>query len=113
MADPTSGPTPAMRSEAMTHNGKSARGGLRFSWWNLLLLLPLLMLITAWFNKDGPRLFGLPFFYWYQLAFVFVGVACVSVVYVATKHFKGGESPPGGAASTRPTRGNRDGRGGR
>ena len=31
------------------------------------------MLITAVYNHDEPRLFGMPFFYWYQFAFVFVG----------------------------------------
>ena len=32
------------------------------------------MLITPWFNADEPRLFGMPFFYWIQFAFVPVGV---------------------------------------
>ncbi|NKE55552.1 DUF3311 domain-containing protein [Lentzea sp. PSKA42] len=59
--------------------------GLRWSNWNLLLLVPLLMLITPWFNIDEPRLFGLPFFYWYQFAFVPLGVLCVGLVYVKTK----------------------------
>jgi hypothetical protein len=58
---------------------------LQFSPWNLFLLVPLLMLITPWFNFDKPRLFGLPFFYWYQFAFVFVGVASVAIVYVMTR----------------------------
>ncbi|MEU0877566.1 DUF3311 domain-containing protein [Lentzea sp. NPDC005914] len=59
--------------------------GLRWSNWNLLLILPLLMLITPWFNMDEPRLFGLPFFYWFQFAFVPLGVLCVGLVYVKTK----------------------------
>lgn len=59
--------------------------GLRWSNWNLLLLVPLLMLITPWFNVDQPRLFGMPFFYWYQFAFVPLGVLCVALVYVKTK----------------------------
>lgn len=59
--------------------------GLRFSPWNLLLLLPLLMLVTPWFNQDKPRLAGLPFFYWYQFAFVLVGVGSVAIVYAATR----------------------------
>lgn len=59
--------------------------GLRWSNWNLLLLVPLLMLITPWFNFDQPRLFGMPFFYWYQFAFVPLGVVCVAVVYLKTK----------------------------
>ncbi|MFS8100527.1 DUF3311 domain-containing protein [Lentzea alba] len=59
--------------------------GLRWSNWNLLLILPLLMLITPWFNFDEPRVFGLPFFYWYQFAFVPLGVLAVGLVYVKTK----------------------------
>ena len=38
------------------------------------------MLVTAVYNHDEPRLFGMPLFYWYQLAFVFVGVAAVGIV---------------------------------
>jgi hypothetical protein len=59
--------------------------GLRWSNWNLLLIVPLLMLITPWFNMTEPRLLGLPFFYWYQFAFVPLGVLCVGLVYVKTK----------------------------
>ncbi|SDO32289.1 Protein of unknown function [Nakamurella panacisegetis] len=67
---------------------------LIWRWWNLLLVLPLLMLLTPWFNKDKPRMLGLPFFYWYQLAFVFVGVACVTIVYSATKSRPTSSVPP-------------------
>ncbi|MGM1063570.1 DUF3311 domain-containing protein [Saccharothrix sp. Mg75] len=64
----------------------SARqSSLRWSNWNLLLLIPLFMLVTSWFNTDGPRVLGLPFFYWYQFAWVPVGVLCVGLVYVKTK----------------------------
>ncbi|NIH77758.1 MULTISPECIES: DUF3311 domain-containing protein [Amycolatopsis] len=59
--------------------------GLQVSPWNLFLLIPLLMLVTPWFNFDKPRVLGLPFFYWYQFLFVFVGVVSVAIVYVATK----------------------------
>ena len=62
-----------------------AASGLRWSNWNLLLLVPLLMLITPLFNMDEPRLFGFPFFYWSQLVFVLVGVGSVALVYVKTK----------------------------
>jgi hypothetical protein len=59
--------------------------GLRWSVWNLLLLVPFLMLVTPWFNSRGPELLGLPFFYWSQFAWVPVGVVCVAVVYVKTR----------------------------
>jgi hypothetical protein len=61
------------------------KSSLRWSNWNLLLLVPLLMLVTPWFNTDEPRVLGLPFFYWYQFAWVPVGVLCVGLVYVKTK----------------------------
>jgi hypothetical protein len=60
-------------------------GGFRFSPWNLLLLVPFLMLITPWINSAEPRLFGMPFFYWVQFAFVPVGVVAVALVYVRTR----------------------------
>ena len=44
------------------------------------------MLITAFYNFDEPRLLGMPMFYWYQFAFVAVGVACVGIVYATTKN---------------------------
>jgi hypothetical protein len=53
--------------------------------WNLLLLVPFLMLWTPWINHDAPRLFGMPFFYWIQFAFVPLGVVAVAVVYVKTR----------------------------
>ncbi len=37
----------------------------------LLLLLPFLgLLAVPLFNREGPELFGFPFFYWYQFAWV-------------------------------------------
>ena len=61
---------------------------MRASAWNLLLLVPFLMLVTPWFNSAEPRLFGLPFFYWSQFAFVPVGVVCVALVHVMTRDTK-------------------------
>ncbi|GAA3022826.1 DUF3311 domain-containing protein [Actinokineospora globicatena] len=75
----------------MTQPGHS---GLRWSSWNLLLLLPLGLLITPIFNRTGPALFGLPFYYWFQLAGVAVGVLATSVVFAKTKD-KPTAPPPG------------------
>lgn len=75
--------------------GRNAGNAIQFRWWNLLLMLPLIMLLTPIFNKDEPRLFGLPAFYWYQFAFVFVGVSAVAIVYVATKDPKKVVPPTG------------------
>ena len=73
-------------SEPMSGTEDVRRGdGLRFSPWNLMLLLPFLCLVTPWWNAIEPRLFGMPFFYWSQFAFVLVGVGSVAVVYVRTR----------------------------
>ncbi|MDQ3988952.1 MAG: DUF3311 domain-containing protein [Actinomycetota bacterium] len=66
-----------------------AHPALRWSNWNLLLLVPLLMLITPVFNRDEPRLLGFPFFYWYQFLWVPIGVLCVAIVFAKTKHITG------------------------
>ncbi len=54
--------------------------------WNWLLLVPLVVtLVPALYNRARPELFGIPFFYWYQLAVITVGVVCTYVVFVKTK----------------------------
>ena len=68
-----------------TRDASREAGGSRYSAWNLFLLLPFLMLVTPWFNSAEPRLFGMPFFYWSQFAFVPVGVVAVGVVYLKTR----------------------------
>lgn len=75
---------------------------MRWSAWNLLLLVPFLMLVTPWFNSMQPRLFGLPFFYWSQFAFVPVGVVCVAVVHIKTVHIKTVPTPTVAAITPAP-----------
>jgi cytoskeletal protein RodZ len=64
--------------------GSVRPAGLRWSWWNLLLVLPLFMLVTPWFNSDQPRVLGMPVFYWSQFLWVVVGVISVFLVYRMT-----------------------------
>ncbi|TQS19531.1 DUF3311 domain-containing protein [Microbispora hainanensis] len=53
---------------------------------NWLLLLPIVIpLITPLFNAEEPRLFGIPLFYWLQLAFIILGVSSTTLVYRATR----------------------------
>ncbi|KAB8181776.1 DUF3311 domain-containing protein [Microbispora catharanthi] len=53
---------------------------------NWLLLLPIVIpLIPPLFNADEPRLFGIPMFYWLQLAFIILGVTSTTLVYRATR----------------------------
>ena len=66
--------------------GRNEGNAIQFSWWNLVLLIPLIMLITSLYNSDDPQLFGMPKFYWVQFAFVFVGVGAVAIVFATTKN---------------------------
>ncbi len=54
--------------------------------WNWLLLLPLLAVVyPPLYDRADPWLFGMPFFYWYQLAVIPVSVACTVLAYRATR----------------------------
>ena len=54
--------------------------------WHWLLLVPVVVpLLTPLYNRLEPRLFGLPFFYWCQLAFVLLDVGVIALVYQLTK----------------------------
>ncbi len=49
--------------------------------WYLLLLLPFAgTLFPALYNRAGPALFGLPFFYWYQLAWILATALLLGIV---------------------------------
>jgi len=51
-----------------------------------LFLVPFVALFVPWiFNSSSPELFGIPFFYWYQLAWVPLTVCLTVVVYRATR----------------------------
>jgi Protein of unknown function (DUF3311) len=50
--------------------------------WYLLLILPFLgLLYPPLYAKHDPELFGFPFFYWYQLAWVPLAAILTALVY--------------------------------
>jgi hypothetical protein len=50
--------------------------------WRLVLLLPFIgLLYPPLYATDSPELFGFPFFYWYQLAWVPVAALLTWFVY--------------------------------
>jgi hypothetical protein len=59
--------------------------GLVFNPWNLVLLIPFVVLLTPIYNRQTPALFGMPFFYWFQFLVIVVGVASTITVYRMTR----------------------------
>jgi hypothetical protein len=51
-----------------------------------LLIIPIIPpLLVPLYNRMQPRVFGLPFFYWYQLASVVLAIVVIALVHVLTK----------------------------
>ena len=54
--------------------------------WHLLLLSAIVLpLWTPLYNRVEPRLFGIPFFYWSQLALIGFAMIVTAIVHVLTK----------------------------
>ena len=60
-------------------NGNSGGGIL------LWLLVPMLVLYVPLHNRIEPTLFGFPFFYWFQLGWIFVSMIITAFVYYGTE----------------------------
>jgi hypothetical protein len=77
----TSSPPPGATPTAGVAPQRSDR-----SPWNWLLLVGIVLpLIVPIYNRVEPTLFGWPFFYWFQLLLVGVGVLTTVTVYRATR----------------------------
>jgi len=51
-------------------------------WARLLLLVPFIAVLwVPFYNSVDPTLFGIPFFYWYQLLWIILGALLIVVVY--------------------------------
>jgi hypothetical protein len=58
----------------------------RRSLWTLLLILPYIgLLFPQMYNRAGPGLWGFPFFYWYQFAWVILSSLITGLVYFKTR----------------------------
>jgi hypothetical protein len=54
--------------------------------WYLLLLAPFVgLLFPGWYATKTPELWGIPFFYWYQFAWVIVAALITWIVYMFTR----------------------------
>ena len=64
---------------------QTSQGPRGWSWWYLLFVIELLLIIwPAFYNSVEPTFIGIPFFYWYQLLVVLVGALLTAIVYFAT-----------------------------
>jgi hypothetical protein len=67
--------------------------GWRSHWPRFLLVLPFLgVLWVPFYNRIEPSLAGIPFFYWYQLAWVILGAVVVLAVYLIETRVTGARS---------------------
>ena len=78
MSSATTKPDPVPRDDTV--------GNPDWSPWVLLLIPPVVIpLITGLFNRSTPELFGMPAFYWMQLAFVPMSALFTGIVYLKTR----------------------------
>ena len=64
----------------MSGNSTSQRGGTNL--WKLLLAAPFIALLwVPFYNSIEPKLWGIPFFYWYQFLWVFITSGLILWVY--------------------------------
>jgi Protein of unknown function (DUF3311) len=62
---------------------KKRRG---WNWWYLLFAVEFIVALwPALYNRIEPTLWGIPFFYWFQLLWVIVSAVFTAAVYFATK----------------------------
>ena len=73
----------ADRVRPWTQRGRDKRPSKAWQW---LFLLPFLGLLwPPLYSKTDPMLYGFPFFYWYQFAWVIVSAVLTGIVYLATR----------------------------
>jgi Protein of unknown function (DUF3311) len=57
----------------------------------VLLAIPLLaLLLVPVYSRTSPSLWGFPFFYWYQLLWVFLAAGFTHAAYVVVRNARGG-----------------------
>ncbi len=55
-----------------------------WSWWYLLFVVQFAVVLwPPFYNKLEPTLLGIPFFYWFQLLWVFASAVFTAIVYFA------------------------------
>ncbi len=66
---------------------KARTTGRGARWLLLLFLLPVVALLyPPFYDLTDPRLLGVPFFYWFQLAWIFVTAGLTLVTFLGKVH---------------------------
>jgi hypothetical protein len=50
----------------------------------------LVILIPSVYGRAAPKLFGIPFFYWFQLLWIIVGMVVTGIAYLLIERAEGG-----------------------
>jgi len=65
-------------------------GRRRVRLYHLLLLVPFVALWVPLYNRVEPSFAGIPFFYWYQMAWIVITVVLILIVYRFDRRSGGG-----------------------
>jgi Protein of unknown function (DUF3311) len=81
----TQSSSPIPTTPAAPRAGAPPRRGSQWRWY-LLLVAPFVgMLWVPFYNRVEPRIGSIPFFYWYQFAWIGISAVLTIVVYLATR----------------------------
>ena len=70
--------------EAMNGNNGTNGNAWHWSYW-LLIFVCLVTFAVPFYNRIEPTLFGFPFFYWFQLGWIFVSMIVTGFAYYVTE----------------------------
>jgi uncharacterized protein DUF3311 len=74
----------------MPMSAKPRGSAHRWSWLRVLLVLPFVALFwVPSYDTIEPLAFGVPFFYWYQLAWIVVSGVIIGLVYLVEHRDRG------------------------
>ncbi len=65
--------------------GRPKRSTRRMSWRWLLIVPLVLPLLVTFYNRMEPRLWGVPFFYWAQMACALIAMVAITLVFQLEK----------------------------
>jgi hypothetical protein len=83
---------PSPSADAGLERGPGLRRTLAYA---LLLFECVVILVPSVYGRLAPKLFGIPFFYWFQLAWILVAMVITGLVYVLTTARRAPRSPAG------------------